>query len=123
MFGFSLFVVLFVALCLFTADREPDQVAAPVEMEYEALSVGELLAEAEALIAQPLPPRTAALVAQAAAIAAPVAVSVVKVKVPAYHSMTSVQLRKECQRRGIGWRNAHGQGKHLLKGEMVAALA
>jgi len=122
MFGFSLFVVLFVALCLFTADPAP-RVVAPVEVEYEALSLGELLAEAEALIAQPLPPRTAALVAQAAAIAVPVAVSVVKVEAHAYQAMTSQQLRKECQSSGIAWRNAHGRGKHLLKGEMVAALS
>ncbi|MBD1871876.1 hypothetical protein H6F75_00125 [Nodosilinea sp. FACHB-131] len=37
--------------------------------------------------------------------------------------MTSAQLRKECSRRAIAWRNAHGKGKHLLKGEMLKALA
>lgn len=36
--------------------------------------------------------------------------------------MTSAELRKECSRLGIEWRNAHGKGKHLRKGEMVAVL-
>lgn len=38
-------------------------------------------------------------------------------------TMTPEQLRRECQRRSIRWRNAHGKGKHLRKGEMVAALS
>jgi hypothetical protein len=32
------------------------------------------------------------------------------------------ELRRECSRRGIAWRNAHGKGKHLLKEEMLKAL-
>lgn len=62
----------------------------------------------------------------AATSAAPVAVSVVKVEAPATELpwlMTSQELRKECQRRAIVWRNAHGKGKHLRKEEMVKALA
>ncbi|MBD2111739.1 MULTISPECIES: hypothetical protein [Cyanophyceae] len=122
MFGFFLFAGLFVALCLFTA--EP---AAPVPVVDDLPSLEELLAEAEELIAKPLPPLTAALVAQAqaAAIAAPVAVAVVKVETPAkpIAQMTSAELRKECGRRAIAWRNAHGKGKHMLKGEMVEALS
>lgn len=33
------------------------------------------------------------------------------------------QLRKECAQRGIRWRNARTDGKHLRKAEMVAALS
>lgn len=40
-----------------------------------------------------------------------------------YQGLNSEQLRKLCQQRGIQWRNANGQGRHLKKGEMVAALA
>ncbi len=40
-----------------------------------------------------------------------------------YQSMTSPQLRQECGKVGIQWRNAHGRSKHLSKAEMLAALA
>ncbi len=36
--------------------------------------------------------------------------------------VTVEQLRKECQKAGIKWRNAHGKNKHLKKDEMIAAL-
>jgi hypothetical protein len=32
------------------------------------------------------------------------------------------QLRQQCQKAGIKWRNAHGKNKHLKKAEMIAAL-
>jgi hypothetical protein len=57
----------------------------------------------------------------AATISQPVAVAVVKVEAP--KTMTSAELRRRCQSAGIKWRNAHGQGRHLSKGEMIAALA
>jgi len=121
MFGCFLFVVVFVVLCFFVSEpvTEPAVEAVP---DVQLPTLEELMAEAEALIAKPLPPRAAALVAQAAAVSAPVAVSVVKVEAPAWAAMTAVELRKECQRRGVAWRNAHGAGKHLRKGEMVRAL-
>lgn len=123
MFGIFLFAVLFVALCLFTAEPAPQVAIAPVEDDLPSLE--ELMAEAEALAARPLPPLTAALVAQAAAVAAPVAVAVVKVEAHAkpIAEMNSEELRKECSRRAIAWRNAHGKGKHLRKEEMLKALA
>lgn len=125
MFGFFLFAVLFVALCLFTAEPAP-QVAARGPVVDDLPTLEELLAEAEALIAKPLPPRTAALVAQAAAVAAPVAIAVVEVEPVAaidYAAMTSAQLRKECSRQGIAWRGVREGGKHMLKPDMVKALS
>jgi hypothetical protein len=40
-----------------------------------------------------------------------------------YSGLTAVQLRTECARVGIKWRNAHGTSKHLNKAEMLTALA
>lgn len=37
-------------------------------------------------------------------------------------TLTAHQLRPLCQSRGIQWRNVRGQGKHLGKVEMIAAL-
>ena len=37
-------------------------------------------------------------------------------------SMTSTELRKECQSAGVKWRNAHGKGRHLTKAAMVEAM-
>jgi hypothetical protein len=54
---------------------------------------------------------------------APVPTLVVKVKKPAAKSMTKTQrLRKACSAKGIAWRNAKGDGKHLNNAEMEAAL-
>jgi hypothetical protein len=58
--------------------------------------------------------------AMAATITAPVAVAVVKVEAP--KPVTSAELRRQCQAAGIRWRNAHGQGRHLSKAEMISAL-
>lgn len=52
---------------------------------------------------------------------APVATLVVKAE-PAAQPVTSAELRRQCQDAGIKWRNAHGKGRHLSKGEMIAAL-
>jgi hypothetical protein len=57
----------------------------------------------------------------AATISQPVAVAVVKVEAP--KPVTSAELRCRCQAAGVKWRNAHGQGRHLSKAEMIAALA
>jgi hypothetical protein len=40
-----------------------------------------------------------------------------------WHDMTVGQLRKECQKEGIIWRNANGKNKHLCKGQMITSLA
>jgi len=53
---------------------------------------------------------------------APVATLVVKAE-PAAQPVTSAELRRQCQDAGIKWRNAHGKGRHLSKGEMIAALS
>lgn len=42
---------------------------------------------------------------------------------PAWEGMDSFQLRRECQQRGIKWRNAAPNGKHLSKPVMVRLLA
>lgn len=39
-----------------------------------------------------------------------------------YSVLNPYQLRKECQARGIRWRNAHGKNRHLTKAQMVEAL-
>jgi len=51
---------------------------------------------------------------------APVATLVVPVTKA--QPLTSAELRRQCQSAGIKWRNAHGKGRHLSKGEMIAAL-
>ena len=80
-----------------------------------------------AKISDPLP----AAPAIAATIAAPAAVAVVKVEVEVeakaepstdYSTLKTPELRKECSKRGITWRNALGANKHLSKAAMIAAL-
>jgi hypothetical protein len=115
MFGFFLFVVLFVALCLFTAEPAPQSIAPVPPVVDDLPTLPELLAEAEVLTARPVP-------AVAAAVAAPVAVAVVKVEAPDYAALTSAQLRKECSRRAIAWRGVREGGKHLTKAQMLKAL-
>lgn len=39
-----------------------------------------------------------------------------------YDTMTPYQLRQECQRQGIKWRNARGSGKHMPTAEMRQRL-
>jgi hypothetical protein len=103
----------------------------PVQPVDDLPTLPELLAEAEALAARPVP-------SVAAAVAAPVAIARVEdawiaeleleprspTAVADYlATMTSPALREECRKRGITWRNAHGPGKHLRKEEMLRALA
>jgi len=54
---------------------------------------------------------------------APIATLVVQVEATDYSALTSAQLRKVCSQRGITWRNAKAQGRHLSKADMIAALA
>ena len=38
-------------------------------------------------------------------------------------ALTTPVLRRECAERGITWKNARGQNRHLTKAQMVAAIA
>ncbi len=137
MFEFTCYALAIVAVLWLRAERPTVATATPAPVEVAPIvddlpSLGELMAEAEAMTApvQPVP-------AVAAAIAEPVAIATVKVAelpilvvevdpaeidVVNFAAMTAVQLRKECQARGIRWRNVRGS-KHLSKAEMLAALA
>lgn len=42
---------------------------------------------------------------------------------PDWTTLSPETLRRECQQRGIKWRNSRLDGKHLRKAEMVAALS
>lgn len=94
--------------------------------ESEVQSCIAIEAPTAAIEAMPAP---APAPAMAQAITQPVAVAVVKVEAPSTEapadlaSLTSAELRRQCQAAGIRWRNAHGQGRHMSKGEMIAALA
>ena len=93
----------------------PIAVAPAVQPVDDLPALPVLLAPAEKLTARPVP-------AVAAAVNAPVAIVRVGVPTPDWAKMTNAELRRECSRRGIAWRNAHGKGKHLLKKEMLKAL-
>ncbi|MEA5452047.1 hypothetical protein VB780_25965 [Leptolyngbya sp. CCNP1308] len=141
MTAFEIFLYAIAILAVLWLRAEPQVEAtpiAPLPVVDDFPTLEELMAEAEALIAKPLPPRTAALVAQAAEVATPVAVARVEVPSPDdwiaeieveqpsstdyLRSMTSVQLRKECSRQGIAWRGVREGGKHLTKPQMLKAL-
>jgi hypothetical protein len=36
--------------------------------------------------------------------------------------LSAVQLRQQCSKSGVQWRNARGKGRHLTKQEMIARL-
>ena len=57
---------------------------------------------------------------QPATMATPVAVRVVPV---GGATVTSAELRRQCQAAGVRWRNAHGPSRHLTKAEMISALS
>jgi hypothetical protein len=112
MFGIVLFIVIFVFYCHLASEWEHRHApTGPVD----DLPQPELLEEAA------VPVETHEAPAMAAPMAAPVAIAVVPAE-PDYAAMNSTQLRKECSLKGIRWRNAHGKGKHLKKGEMLKAL-
>lgn len=75
----------------------------------------------EMVEADPFSPDENPAYATVPAAMAPVATLVVKAE-PAAQPVTSAELRRQCQDAGIKWRNAHGNGRHLSKGEMIAAL-
>jgi len=136
MFDIALYALAIVAVLWLRAERPTVATATPAPVEVAPIvddlpSLPELMAEAEAMTEGTTPDLAllaevaAEVPAQPAAIAAPVVVAVVEVAdAPTeFAAMTAVQLRKECQTRGIRWRNAHGKSKHLSKTEMLAALA
>jgi len=57
---------------------------------------------------------------QPATMAPPVAVRVIPV---GGATVTSAELRRQCQAAGVRWRNAHGPSRHLTKAEMISALS
>ena len=57
---------------------------------------------------------------QAATMASPVATLVIPI---GGATVTSAELRRQCQSAGIRWRNAHGPSRHLTKAEMISALS
>jgi hypothetical protein len=90
--------------------------------EWVDATVAECLPAEAAVEADPFAPtENPYYPAMAQAISQSVATLVVKVEAP--KTMTSAELRRRCQAAGVKWRNAHGQGRHMSKGEMIAALA
>jgi hypothetical protein len=96
-------------------DSEVEASAAPAPVE-DMLQLPDPMEEAATLAEKPAPAPAAA-----AAMAEPVAIAVIPAE-PDYADMNSAQLRKECSKAGIQWRNAHGRNKHMSKGEMLKAL-
>lgn len=74
----------------------------------------------EMVEADPFAPDENPAYATVPAAMAPVATLVVPVAKA--QPVTSAELRRQCQNAGIKWRNAHGKGRHLSKGEMITAL-
>jgi zona occludens toxin (predicted ATPase) len=116
MFEVVLFAAFFIFYCHLASEWEQRHTA-PTAPVVDDLPQPELLEEASAQVE--LSP------AAAAPMAAPVAIAVEPVEPVAVDlaAMTSQQLRKKCSKAGIQWRNVHGKGKHLKKGEMLKALA
>ena len=119
MTAFEIFMytaAILTVLWLRAEPQAPTPIAvAPVLLVDDLPTLPALLAQSEKLTARPVP-------AVAAAVNAPVAIVRVEVPTPDWAKMTNAELRRECSRRGIAWRNAHGKGKHLLKKEMLKAL-
>lgn len=120
MTAFEIFIYADAILTVLWLRAEP-HVTAPIAVAPAVQPVDDLparpvlLAQAEKLTARPV-------TAAAAEMTAPVEIVRVKVPTPDWAKMSNAELRRECSRRGIAWRNAHGKGKHLLKGEMLKAL-
>ena len=116
-FEFFLYAAAILGVLWLRAETPAPAPVAPAPLpDVDLPPLEKLVAEPETLTARPVP-------AVAAAVAAPVVIARVEVAATDWAKMTSTQLRKECSRRAIAWRNVHGKGKHLLKGEMVRALA
>jgi hypothetical protein len=106
----------------------PEPTPAPDPVVDELPLLPDLMEHAAALVVKPIP-EVVPVAAVAAAMSAPVAIAVepveqveVVTEPDNYQGMTSAQLRKECSRHGIQWRNARGEGKHLTKPQMLAEL-
>ncbi len=114
------------------ATPEPTVATPAPELVDDLPSLQELLTTAAAMTApEPVEESTPAAATVAATISTPVAVLQVATPAPveestatatAWATLTSQELRRACQDRGIRWRDAHGAGLHLKKPEMVAAL-
>jgi len=119
MTAFEIFMYAAAILTVLWLRAEPQTptpiAAAPVQPVDDLPTLPAMLAQAKKLTARPVP-------AAAAEMAAPVAIARVEVPTPDWAKMTNAELRRECTRKNIAWRNAHGKGKHMLKGEMLKAL-
>ena len=128
MTAFEIFLYAAAILTVLWMRAEPTPSPQPVD---DLPTMPELLAEAEALTARPVP-------TVAAEMAAPVAIARVEdawiaeleVEPPSptatadyLETWSAQELRRECSRQGIAWRNAHDKGKHLTKAQMIKALA
>jgi hypothetical protein len=111
-FDLFLYAIAIIAVLIVRAESTPATVAPAPAPEPQPI---EAKPEPQP-IAQPAKPAT---------IAPPVVSLVIPTEAPStdYSTLTSAQLRKECTAAGIRWRNAHAKGRHLSKGEMIAALA
>lgn len=121
LFDFCLYAAAIITVLLLRAERPTATVAPQPEAQPQPQPI-EVNPEPQP-IAQPAP-------AMAATIAPPVVSLTIPTEAPKgteapadLASLTSAELRRRCQSAGIRWRNAHGKGKHLSKGEMIAALA
>jgi len=123
MFEVTCYVLAVVFVLWIRATPEATVATPAPELVDDLPSLQELLTTAAAMTApEPVEEST-----PAATVAATIStsVAVLQVATPAatdYATLTSQELRRQCQDRGIRWRNAHGAGLHLKKPEMVAAL-
>ncbi len=113
-FEILLYAVAILGVLLLRAEApQPAPAPAPIP-DVQLPPLEDLVSEAEALAARPVS-------AMAAPLAAPTAIAVVEVEA-SYRAMSSAQLRKECRDADIRYAHARGKGKHLTKGQMIAAL-
>jgi len=113
-FEILLYAVAILGVLLLRAEApQPAPAPAPIP-DVQLPPLEDLVSEAEALAAKPMP-------AVAAPIFAPTAIARLEVA-PSYRTMSSQELRRHCTRRGITWAHTRGRNKHMLKGAMVAAL-
>lgn len=107
-------VYLFAGFVKIATVPKPVALSVPVAAELPTQQELDAVMEALAIAAAPL-----AFVAEEPTVSQPQETSV-----PNWAAIAPEQLRKECQARGIKWRNADPlTGKHLRKAAMVKALA
>ena len=115
LFDFALYAAAIIGVLWLRAETPAPLPAAPAPLpDVDLPGLEDLVSEAEALAAKPMP-------AVAAPIFAPTAIARLEVA-PSYRTMSSQELRRHCTRRGITWAHTRGRNKHMLKGAMVAAL-